>query len=69
MKSLVVGGVGRGGADLYALDITSLNESLDFDSLERIDVDEVTSWELIEGYSDPKNNDQASWDTNEQLLR
>jgi len=69
VKSLVVGAVGQGGANLYTVDITALNEALDFDRNEPISVEEVTSWDLIKGYKNPQDAHQASWDTDERELR
>ena len=61
--------MGAGGGNIYGVDISSLNDVLDFDNNDAVSVDEVTSWDVLRGYSNPNHAGQAAWNIEEGQLR
>ena len=69
VRSYLAGGIGAGAGNLFALDLTKLTETLREDENNIFSVDDVSSWDAVSGFSDPKNGNEAEWDQPDALIR
>ena len=68
IRSFVAGGIGRNEGNLFGIDLTKVTEVLKSERDNTITVDDVKSWDVISGYPDPREADQAGWQNDLDLF-
>ena len=63
------GAVGRSAANLFAIDLTKASETLAEGQNNTITVDDVKTWDVVEGVSDPTDANEVEWDDPDAILR
>ena len=70
MRSLVVGGIGNGAGNLFAVDLTNLTRQLHEDEdNSNFSVDDVRSWDAVSGFANPSDGNEATWQQHDAILR